>query len=39
VHTRGVIDELGKQAHQFDFTITHASVEVTGLCRRCGNNL
>ncbi len=37
VHTRGVIDELRKQASQFDFAITHASVEVTGLCSRCGS--
>jgi Fur family zinc uptake transcriptional regulator len=38
VHTRGVIDELGKQADQFDFAITHAAVEVTGLCSRCSNS-
>lgn len=38
VHTRGVIDELRNQARQFDFAITHASVEVTGLCSRCRNN-
>jgi Fur family zinc uptake transcriptional regulator len=38
VHTRGVIDELRKQASQFDFTIQHASVEVTGVCSRCRKN-
>jgi len=35
VHTGGVTDELGHQAEQFDFTIEHASVELTGLCSRC----
>lgn len=38
VHTGGVIDELGQQADEFDFTIRHASVEVTGLCSRCGRS-
>jgi Fur family zinc uptake transcriptional regulator len=35
VHTRGVINELEKQADHFGFAIRHASVEVTGLCSRC----
>ena len=35
VHTSGVIDELEHQAEPFDFAITHAAVEVTGLCRQC----
>ena len=35
VHNEGVIGELGHQAQQFDFTIRHASVEVSGLCSRC----
>jgi len=36
VHTAGVIDELRHQAEQFDFAIEHASVELTGVCGRCG---
>jgi len=35
VHTEGVIEELRQQAGEFDFTIRHASVEVTGLCSHC----
>ena len=35
VHTGGVIDQLRRQAEQFDFAIEHASVELTGLCSRC----
>ena len=37
VHTEGVIDELGGPADVFDFAISHAAVEATGLCRRCRN--
>ena len=35
VHTASVIDQLRQQADEFDFAITHASVEVTGLCSHC----
>ena len=35
VHTGDVINELRHQAEQFDFSIEHASVELTGLCSRC----
>jgi Fur family zinc uptake transcriptional regulator len=35
VHTGGVIDQLRRQAGQFDFAIEHASVELTGQCSRC----
>jgi Fur family zinc uptake transcriptional regulator len=35
VHTGSIIDQLRHQAEQFDFAIEHASVELTGLCRRC----
>lgn len=37
VHTEDVIAELEQRAEQFDFTIAHASVEITGLCHRCRN--
>ena len=37
VHTAGVIDQLRQQADEFDFTIAHATVEVTGLCSHCRN--
>ena len=37
VHGEGVIAELGQRAEQFDFEITHAAVEVTGICSRCRN--
>lgn len=35
VHKACVVDNLRQQAEQFDFSIHHASVEVTGLCSRC----
>jgi Fur family zinc uptake transcriptional regulator len=35
VHNETVIDALRQQAQPFDFTIRHASVEVSGLCHRC----
>ena len=35
VHTRGVIEEVKQQAEKFDFSVTHASVEVAGLCHSC----
>ena len=35
VHTEGVIDVVRQQADAFNFSIQHASVEVTGLCSNC----
>jgi Fur family zinc uptake transcriptional regulator len=35
VHTGGVIAELEHQAEPFNFEISHAAVEVTGLCAQC----
>ena len=35
VHTQGVINEVKQQADKFEFKVTHASVEVAGLCRSC----
>ena len=35
VHTQGVIDEVRQQAEKFSFKVTHASVEVAGLCHAC----
>lgn len=37
VHTEDMIVELEQRVEQFDFTIAHASVEITGLCHRCRN--
>ena len=36
LHTKGVIDIVKRNAKAYDFTVKHAAVEVTGLCKQCG---
>ena len=35
VHTRGVMSAIKRSAKEYNFKVTHASVEVTGICDRC----
>lgn len=35
VHTTGIVDAVRQYAAEFDFTVEHAAVEVTGLCQTC----
>ncbi|HHO59450.1 MAG TPA: transcriptional repressor [Thiotrichales bacterium] len=35
VHTDGITRSVRKKAANYDFTVEHTSVEVSGLCRRC----
>ena len=35
VHTEGMMEALRRYAGDFDFTVEHAAVEVSGVCRAC----
>jgi len=37
VHTSGVIEAVKKNAKKCRFRVEHATVEVTGICHRCGD--
>ena len=36
LHTKGVIDSVKRNAKDYEFTVEHAAVEVTGFCKLCG---
>ena len=37
VHTSGVIESVNRSASKHDFTVEHATVEVTGICQSCNS--